>query len=65
VTATTTRGEVLVAILNDLRDFKFAHDDHWYRIPVASVEKWLKDRWPPQFLAFYQTKAFGKEAHAI
>jgi len=59
------RGEVLVAILNNLLDFAIARDQHWYRIPVSSVHKWLKDRWPPQLLAFYQTKVFGSEAFAV
>jgi very-short-patch-repair endonuclease len=59
------RGEVLVAILNNHLDFEIAQDKHWYRIPVASVNKWLKDRWPPQWLAFYQTKVFGAEKHAV
>ena len=60
-----TRGEVLVAILNNLLDFAAARDQHWYRIPVNSVHKRLKDRWPPQWLAFYQTKVFGSEAFAV
>jgi hypothetical protein len=29
----TDRGEVLVAILNNVLDFKIARDKHWYRIP--------------------------------
>jgi very-short-patch-repair endonuclease len=59
------RGEVLVAIMNDLLDMGIARDQHWYRIPVQSVEHLLKDRWPPQWLAFYQTKAFGSEAYVV
>ena len=59
------RGEVLVAILNNRLDFNIARDQLWYRIPVGSVQKWLKDCWPPQWLAFYQTKVFGEEAHAV
>lgn len=59
------RGEVLVAILNKQLDFAILREKHWYRIPIHSVEKWLKDRWPSRWLAFYQTKAFGEEAHAI
>jgi very-short-patch-repair endonuclease len=59
------RGEVLVAILNKQLDFAILHDKLWYRIPVSSVEKWLKERWPPKWLAFYQTKTFGEEKHAI
>ena len=53
---------VLVAIINNLRDFAIATDEHWYRIPVKHT--------PPRainapVLAFYQTKAFGPEAWAI
>jgi very-short-patch-repair endonuclease len=61
----TTRGEVLIAILNNHLDFNLAYEQHWYRIPISGVEKLLKNCWPPQWLAFYQTKAFGQEAHAI
>ena len=52
----TSRGEVLVAIINNHLDFAIAREKHWYRIPVSSKEKWLKDRWPPKWLALYQTK---------
>ena len=45
--------------------FALARDQHWYRIPVSSVEKWLKGRWPPRWLAFYQTKVFGSDAFAV
>jgi len=61
----TRRGEVLIAILNNLLDFAIARDQHWYRIPVQSVERFLKDRWPPEFLAFYHTRAFGSEAYGV
>jgi very-short-patch-repair endonuclease len=60
-----TRGEVLVAIMNNLLDFVVARDHHWYRIPIQSAENLLKGRWPPQWLAFYQTKVFGSEAYAV
>ena len=60
-----SRGEVLVAIMNNLQDFAVARDQHWYRIPVTTVEKRLKRRWPPQWLAFYQTKVFTSEPHAV
>ncbi len=59
------RGEILVAIINNRADFALAMDQHWYRVPVSSQEKWLKDRWPPTWLAFYQTKKLGLEAFAI
>ncbi len=59
------RGEVLVAIINNPADFALAMDKHWYRVPVSSQEKWLKDRWPPKWLALYQTKKLGLEAFAV
>jgi very-short-patch-repair endonuclease len=61
----SNRGEVLVAILNNKHDFNVAYEQHWYRIPVSSVKNLLRDRWPPQWMAFYQTKIFGPEAFAI
>ena len=60
-----SRGEVLVAILNNLEDMRLASEAGWYRIPVASAHRWLKDRWPPRWLAFYQTKVFDAEAYAV
>lgn len=59
------RGEVLVAIINNKLDYSILRKHLWYRIPVSSVNKWLKERWPPKWLAFYQTKAFGVEKHAV
>jgi very-short-patch-repair endonuclease len=59
------RGEITVAIINNHLDFNILTDHLWYRIPVSSAEKWLKNRWPPQWLAFYQTKLFGAEQHAV
>jgi hypothetical protein len=60
-----TCDEVLVAVMNNKRDMEIAREYHWYRIPVESVEKFLKKRWEPQWLAFYQTKIFGDESHTI
>jgi hypothetical protein len=48
------RGEVLVTIMNNPLDMMIARDQHWYRIPVQSVDNMLRDHWPPQWLAFYQ-----------
>ncbi len=59
------RGEVLVAIINNRLDLTTAREEHWYRIPVDSKQKWLRGRWPPKWLAFYQTKVFDEEAYAI
>jgi very-short-patch-repair endonuclease len=59
------RGEILVAIINKKLDFAILREKLWYRIPVNSVEKWIKERWSPKWLAFYQTMAFDAEKHAI
>lgn len=56
---------VLVAVLNNARDFRIAQQQHWYRIPVTSVEKWLNDDWPPRWIAFYHTKALEPLAHGV
>ncbi len=40
------RGEVLVAIINNKLDFAMLRERLWYRIPVSSANKWIKDRWP-------------------
>ncbi len=58
-------AEVLIGIVNQPHDLAIAREQHWYRIPVASAEKWLRHRWPPQWLAFYQPRSFGAEAFAI
>lgn len=51
----------LIAILNDRRDFEILQREGWYRIPVTSTPR----RWPPRWLAFYQTKIFGPEAYSV
>ena len=61
----SNRDEVLVAVMNDRDDFLAASDEHWYRIPVNSKQKWLNQRWPPEYVAFYQTNEFGPERHGI
>ncbi len=55
------RGEVLIAIMNNERDFGILRDQLWYRIPVDKVPR----RWPPRWLAFWQTKVFGDERWAV
>jgi hypothetical protein len=60
-----TKGEVLVAILNKPLDFAIAREQHWYRIPIGSAEKWLGKRWPPKWIAFYHTKVFSSLAFGI
>lgn len=59
------KDEVLVGIVNSPRDLEIALKENWYRIPVSSAQKWVRDRWPPQWIAFYQTKVFESEAYAI
>ncbi|NJO80341.1 MAG: hypothetical protein HC827_18735 [Cyanobacteria bacterium RM1_2_2] len=59
------RGEVLVAIINNEADLEIARKRHWYRIPVESVKKHLKQYWQPEWIAFYQTRKFGWAACAI
>lgn len=61
----SNRGAVLVAIINNKLDFNTAYTQHWYRIPVSNAKNLLKNRWPPQWLAFYQTKIFGQEAYSV
>jgi very-short-patch-repair endonuclease len=55
------RGQVLVAIMNKKADLGILQEQGWYRIPVANAPK----RWPPRWLAFYQTKVFDDEAFAV
>jgi len=52
---------VLVAILNNVRDFRIARDQRWYRIPVKSAPRLTH----PRVLAFYQTKAFNADRWSI
>ncbi|SRR5579883_698894 len=60
------RGEVLIAVINNEHDLAIARDQHWYRIPVAQAEKLQQQVvWPPQWLAFYQTKIFGADAYTV
>lgn len=59
------KGELLVAIINSQQDFRILCEQSWYRIPISSMEKWLISRWPPQWIAFYQTKVFKDEAYSV
>lgn len=55
------KSPVLVAILNNVRDFHLARDHAWYRIPVKSAPRLTH----AHVLAFYQTKAFGADRWSI
>jgi len=61
----SNKGEVLIAIINDQRDFAILQNQGWYRVPVSSVRKWLKNRWPPEWIGFYLTKIFGEDALSV
>jgi hypothetical protein len=52
---------VLVAVMNDPRDLEIARDEGWYRIPLKRAPR----RVGADYLAFYQTKAFGDEKWAV
>jgi hypothetical protein len=52
---------VLVAVLNNQRDFEIARILGWYRIPLKQAPKTVAVDW----LAFYQTAKFGDEKWAI
>lgn len=58
-------GEVLVALLNKQLDLTILQTHGWYRIPLVSAKKWLRHRWPPQWMAFYQTAVFGPDKYTI
>jgi len=53
---------VLIAIMNNRRDFEIARDDGWYRIPVKHAPQSTTEA---VALAFYFTKAFGDEKWSI
>jgi len=55
------RGEMLVALLNEVSDLAILQDQGWYRIPVA----YAPGCWPPRWLAFYQPKAFKDDAYRV
>ncbi len=52
---------VLVAVVNNARDLALARDQHWYRIPVGRAPRQIA----AEYLALYQTAAFGPEGQNI
>jgi hypothetical protein len=48
---------ILVAVMNDPRDLEIARLLGWYRVPLRSAPKVIA----VDYLAFYQTAAFGEE----
>ena len=51
----------LVVLVNNRRDWQHVLNDGWYRIPLKHAPTPLA----ADFLAFYFTKAFGKQAHQV
>ena len=54
-------SEVLVAFLKEKAHFNNLREQNWYHLPVKKTPK----RWPPEYIAFYQPKAFGVDAFRI
>ena len=52
---------VLVAVMTSPRDFAFARDQRWYRIPQKRAPKGVH----AEYLAFYFNRAFGEQKWAI
>ncbi|MGD2253013.1 MAG: hypothetical protein PVF70_08890 [Anaerolineales bacterium] len=52
---------VLVAVINNPRDLDIARVLGWYRIPLQTAPKTVRVDW----LAFYQTAAFGAERWSV
>jgi hypothetical protein len=52
---------ILVAVVRQPRDLDIARVLGWYRIPVGTAPKTLRVDW----LAFYQTAAFGEERWSV
>lgn len=57
----SSHQRVLVAVVNAPRDLEIARHEGWYRIPL----KRAPGRVAADYLAFYQTKAFGDEKWAV
>jgi hypothetical protein len=53
---------VLVAVMNNRRDFDRVRDEGWYRIPAKRAPQTAPHS---EYVAFYFTKAFGEERWAI
>src|SRR5919198_261991 len=54
-------ARVLVAVVTRPRDLAAARDEGWYRVPLARAPRALH----AEYLAFYQTAAFGAERWAV
>lgn len=54
-------ARVLVAVVTQVRDLELARTAGWYRIPLARAPAQIA----ADYLAFYQTAAFGPERWAV
>lgn len=54
-------ARVLVVVINSRRDFELAQQQGWYRIPLKRAPRQVA----ADYLAFYQTAAFGEEKWAV
>lgn len=54
-------ARVLVAVISRPRDLALAREQGWYRVPLAHLPR----RLAADYLAFYQTGAFGDEGRAV
>lgn len=54
-------ARVLVAVLPRQRDLELIRSEGWYRVPLAR----LPARFAADYMAFYQTAAFGDERWAV
>jgi len=54
-------ARVLVAVINNQRDFEVARAQGWYRLPLKRAPRQVA----ADYLAFYQTAAFGEEKWAV
>jgi len=59
------QDRVLVAVLPSARDFEIVREKGWYRVPITAAQQWIGHRWPPQWIAFYQSESFGRDAFSI
>ncbi|MEM8534889.1 MAG: hypothetical protein AAGF95_28875 [Chloroflexota bacterium] len=54
-------ARVLVAVVTRTKDLTCVREEHWYRVPVRRAPRNLA----AEYLAFYQTAAFGAERWAV
>lgn len=60
----SSHNDSLVVLMNNQEDFNIAKQQGWYRIPVRNAPAIVKGG-NLKFIAFYFTKAFGKDKYSI